>query len=1100
LELWVLTFVPLGIWVWLQQQRIDALSRRIADLELRLLSQRETAQAPVDTTASAPAPVEFDPEEALVLTEVVPDDVLVLDTPLPEPSNDTDEAVAPVSEAQKPQMHSPLLLDESAASPPAAAEPPRTEPEPASARPADQKPFLLDRWLAENGLEALGVFAIGLAFLAPALANAPLWSWPALTGYVGAVGAAGFALAMVQRWSWLSLAALAGVYVWFVAAIATDDLRRALALLSFASLGGVGVAFRAPSVDEAKTYLPWSRVRQLGPSVAISVSSALLIWAWLAMSPAGAVVSPALISIFHVVLAAYAVRERLAAPATLAIAISALVLGFMAFLRGRFPAPVDWSFYPAILSSTLIVIASALAARPHRTARVLVAAAGSMGAALATALAAASRPDWDSPAAWAPLFIGAAALFAAAWRQESVAQDRRKDTAVDLWGGCAAALMLLGIESVTAEAWRGPGQAGVALLFGVGLAWRGWRVLGWAALAAAALAVAHSLSPAVVGATLGGAAPLWFGLLVLALTCAVLFAASTIVRRNTELRHVPEGLSAASVMAALVAVFVLLRWIAAGGAGIALHDFTEISLRALVLMAAGLALLPRIHENPGPIGAWRGHVLIGLGLVYALLAPGLGINPWWGGPGRAVVNGLPLLNANALAFLAPAALAFVASGRLYGRQILLARLYAAAGTLLALIWAIMEIRHGFHGAAMAAPVVGLFESACYALLALASGLGVAFAAGIRTAKNLHRPFTQDLTRVRRGAAWTALGLSLGILLIARHPIWGAQDSFVSNAFSTLLAVIAQFAAAALAAMLGRALSVTKAPDATRFAAAAAASLLLWSAGHGAIRWLHHRGYMDDGAPLLALEGLLHAVWPLALVVGIAGLTRAAPGRDTVRAYLSDLQALWATAIWPALAFAGLGFWLLFNPWWGVWPAQITDLGAAIAGLGLFALAAVLSNVAPDVPQARWLNLLVPAATIACAAHLFVLATVIVRWLYHGAGASGAAVGDLELWAYSAVWALFATAALALGAVKNEPVLRWIGVAVFAATFLKVAFVDTAELSVVWRAAVFVALVAAAGAAIWLARRNRTPPGPGDLVTVKPSARRERRRVRRRTSQ
>jgi hypothetical protein len=794
------------------------------------------------------------------------------------------------------------------------------------------------------------------------------------------------------------------------------------------------------------------------------------------------------------------VRERLAAPAALAIAISALVLGFMAFLRGRFPAPVDWSFYPAILSSALIVIASAMAARPHRTARVLVSAAGAMGASLATALAAASRPEWHSPAAWAPLFIGAAALFAAAWRQESLAQDRHKDGAVDFWAGCAAVLMLLGIESVAAEAWRTAGHAGAALLFGVGLAWRAWRVLGWAALAAAALSVAHSLSPALVGATLSGAAPLWFGVLVLALTGAVLFAASTLVRRNSESKHVPEGLSAASVIVGLVAVFLLLRWIAAGGAGIALHDFTEVSLRTLVLMAAGLALLPRIHETPGPIGAWRGHVLLGLGLAYALLAPGLGINPWWGGPGRAVVNGLPLLNALALAFLAPAALAFVAAGGLYGRQLLFARVYAAAGTLLVLVWAVMEIRHGFHSTAMAAPVVGLFESACYALLALASGLGVAFAAAIRTAKNPHRPFTQDLARVRRGAAWAALGVSLGILLIARHPIWGGQDSLVSNAFSTLLAVIAQFAAAALAAMLGRVLSVTKNPDATRFAAATGASLLLWSAGHCSIRWLHHRGYMDDGAPLLALEGLLHAVWPLALVVGIAGLTRVAPGRDTVRAYLSDLQALWATAIWPALAFAGVGLWFLFNPWWGVWPAQINDLGAAIAGFGLFSLAATLSNVAPDVPQARWLNLLAPAATIACAAHLFVLATIAVRWLYHGEGASGAVVSEVELWVYSAVWALFAAVTLGLGAVRNDRVLRWVSAAAFAATSLKVALLDTAELSVVWRASVFVGLAAAAGAAIWLARRNRTPPGPGDLVTVKPSARRERRRVRRRTSQ
>jgi uncharacterized membrane protein len=724
----------------------------------------------------------------------------------------------------------------------------------------------------------------------------------------------------------------------------------------------------------------------------------------------------------------------------------------------------------------------------------VVAAAGAIGAALLVALSATSRGEgWHSPTAWIPLFSGAALLLIAGWRHESDAASRKSDRALDFWGGSAAVLVLLGVESALGSEARAAGHAAAALLFAIGLAWRGWRIFGWAALSAAAL------SPTLIGTTLAGQTPLWLGLLILFGAAALLFSASTVIRRSKENIGAAEALSAAAIIAALVGAFVALRWITAGGAGVTLDAFTETSLRVLALMAAGLTLLPRIHEAPGPIGAWRGHVLLGLGLAYALLIPGLAINPWWGAPGRAVVNGLPLLNSLALAFLAPAALAFVAANRLYTRQLAFARVYAAAGAALALLWIVLEIRHAFHNPAMAEPLVGLFESSCYALAILAYALAVAIVARMRAAKNPHRPFTQDLMHVIRGSAWAAMGFAVLIMLLVRHPIWGAQDSTTSNAFSTMLAVMAQYGALLLALMLGRALSVSKEAEPTRFAAASAAVLFAWSSGHCVIRWLHHRGYMDDGAAPLGLEGLFHAVWPLALVVGAAQLTRLVPGRDTVRAYLYDLQSIWATAIWPALAFAGLGLLVLFNPWWGIAPANVDgSLGIATA-LALILFAAALSYVSPDVPHVRQMKWLVPTATALCAAHLFVAATLIVRWVYHGADMSGSSAGGLELWIYSAVWALFGAAALGLGTVRNDPVLRWIGLAVFFVTIVKVAFIDTARLDDLIQAASALSLGVIAAVTTWLVRRNRPPPGPGDLVTVTPSARRERRRVRRRTS-
>ncbi|ANP46549.1 hypothetical protein ATE48_11780 [Candidatus Viadribacter manganicus] len=1196
-----MAFLPLGIWVWLQAQRIDALTRRVAELEMQLFSARHITK-PAEAPSPAPAPQ----QEELLLTEVVPTDVLILDTPIPDASNDLEETLAAPPPAppaaDRPRMHSPLLLTEV------------TPPAPTQSEPAAPK-RRLDQWLAESGLawasgiilamaaiwgvseatksawftppvrlslalvlgaimlsasqwtrrdginrppghplisallagaaivvlyattwaahgiyhfvdwptavafltlstlaliglsflhgQALGVLAIALALLAPALASANLWPSWALTIYVALVSGGGFSLAILRRWSWVALVTIGGLYFWFFAAIATDDVRRALALISLASLGGLLTAFRAAAADEAKANLTWSAVRDVGPSIAVSVSSALLIWAWLvvAPTPAGALAGPALISIFHVALASYGVRERKIAPAGLVIAIGAVVIGFMAYLRARFfYGDLGLGFYPTVLVAAFSIFLCALYANPHRTGRALIAAAGAAGVALLTVIVATSRTDWHSPAAWAPLFAGAVLTYVAAWYAERTAQDRKTNTGVTWWAGASAALVLLGVESAFGPEFRTLGHAAAALFFSIGFVWRGWRVAGWATLSAGALSIAQALSPALIGPTLDGTFPIWGGLLIFATVAVFLFSASTIIRRGATNISIAEGLSAASVIVVLAGVFVALSWIAEGKIGVALDDFTEASLRVLALMAAGLTLLPRVHETPGLIGAWRGHVLLALGITYALVVAGLGLNPWWGGPGHGVINGAPTFNTLAVAFAAPAALAFAAANRLYIRQRTFGRIYAVAGGVLALIWLIMEVRHAFHDAEMASPETGLFESACYAIAFLAFALMVAVVARMRARRTLIRPFTEDLMHSMRSVSWAAIGASAFILLAAQHPIWGAQDSDASNAFSTMLAVLAQAVAGLLALALGRALSVSEQTDTARFAAACAAVLFTWSFGHCAIGWLHHRGYMDNGDAPYALEGIAHALWPLILVIAAAQLTRMAPGRETTRQYLFDLQAIWSAAIWPALAFAGLGLWVLYNPWWGVLPAQLSTPFGAVIAIAAYLGAATLSYVAPDVPHVRGMKWMVPAATIAYAAHIFVAVTLIVRWLYHRDSIATASAGEFELWAYSGVWAILAAASLIAGTRINDPVLRWIGLALFAVTIVKVLALDTARLSTLVRIGSFLGLGATAAVATWLVRRSRPAPGPGDLVTVTPSARRERRRVRRRTSQ
>jgi len=1207
-----LVLIPLGVWVWLQNQRLNTLARRVSELQTKLAEVESRAQA---AAAAAPPLVLDTPLQA---DETEP---LILDTPLPEASNDDEPELAaqPMPEALPPREEPELLLTEVA--PPLADEPeePAIPFPPAAATPMPRVVKHrggFEQWLAENGLawlggaalaigavslvsfaaqqawftpgvrlacavalaaalllasewtrrislkreqgrplvsallagagvvtlyvsigaahaiygmigagvaaallalcaalliglsflhgQALGVLAVAAGLLAPSMASGETWPELALSLYICAIAAAGFGLAALRRWAWVGAAALAGPYFWFGVALVADDIRRALALASFAALGGVALAFRKPLPEEAPARLGWTRAHAHLPAIAITVSSVVMLFVWLliAARPFGFVGGPAWVSAMFVALAATSVRARVAAPATLAVSIGALVVSFLVYLAGRFQA-FHPDFYPFVLFGAVVVAISAYGARPHRSGRSLVAGAGAIGAAVLTAVAATTRDDWHHFTAWLPLFIGAAGLFAIAWLAERDTTDADNDRPLALWAAAGAALLLLGIESAFPASVRTAAHAGAAALFAAGFAWRGWRALRLTALAAAAFTIAHALSPSLINATLTNTIPLFGALIILAAAAGLLFGASFFAGRREPRALSSEALSGAAIVVVLIGVFLALRWLAAGGAGAGLDAFSEASLRALALIAAGHVMAPRRAQETGFIGAWRGHALMAAGFFYILLLPATSINPWWG-PTPTRVYGPALLDTLALAFAAPAVLAFAAAYRHYTHNRTAARIYAGTGALLTLLWALLAVRRAFHDSAMASAPVGLFEGACYALLLLAAALIVAFFSKRRLAHGPDRPFTHDLALFTRGFAWFAIIGAAWLLLAARHPWWGMQDPEPSNALSTLLAVLAQTAALVLALFLGRLLSRSTQIEPVRFAAAAAAALFAWSFGHTAIRWLHHAGYMDNGAPIVGLEGLLHAVWPLALVLGAAALTARAPHRDPIRPYLYDLQAIWAAAIWPALGFSALGLWLIFNPWWGLAPARAETMTHALGGLGLYLAAATGAFLSMRVPHLRWAKWFERVAVVAVIVHLLVALTLLVRGLYHPAAMANAPVSGVEVWVYSAVWALFGAGVFALGMRQAHTLLRWSGLAILVLTTIYVFVLAFTRLTGLAQIGSMIGLAAVLLAVAWAARTNRLsprPPQPGDLLlTIRPAARRERRHGRRQRSQ
>ncbi len=948
--------------------------------------------------------------------------------------------------------------------------------------------------------QAIGILAVIAALLAPAIAVPGPWPTWALTFFICVMAITGFGLAYLRRWPWVAAMTLLGLYFWFASAIGEDETRRALAMLSTASLGAALIAVRPPLASTPEARFGWDQLRAYGPSAAIAISSVLLLCLWVKAVPlaSGRVAGPALIAAFHVALASWAVRARLANFWALAVAIGAAVFGFAVYLQARFQfGPLGADFYPTILATSFAITLCALTARPHRDGRAIVAGFGAFGAALLTVLAATSRADWHALVAWAPLFTGTALLFAAAWRTEQDAQNARADTATDLWAAGGVALILLGIESAVPAAARSAAHAGAALMLAVGYSWRGWRILRPVTLTAAAIAVAHTLSPSLAGAALSGDIPIWGALVIIGAASALLFAAAYFLAEDEEQSQWSEALTSAAVIAIIVAAFLLLRWIAAGGAGAGLDQLSETALRAVALMAAGHVLLRRAGQTLGVISRWRGHAFMAAGYLYALLLAGLVLNPWWGA-GQPVI-GPPLLDTITLAFAAPAALAFTASYRLYDRDRLMARIYAGAGALMAFLWATLQIRRAFHGADMYFGTVGLLEGACYGLLFLAAALAVAAVARWRAAKNSEGPLALDLSRSMRIAAWVGVVAGGMILLLTNHPIWGLHDVEATNALETGLATLTQALAMVIALFLGRMLSISRELIPARFAAASTAALFAWSFGHAAIRWIAQQDDMDNALPMVGLEGFAHTLWPLALAIGAAEIAARAPGRDSVRAYLNDLQAIWATAIWPALLYAAFGLWLYFNPWWGAEAPAITGLLILAITLVTFVAAAALSLAAMRVPHARWADRFERVAIIAALGHVLVGATILVRWLFHGEAMASAPAIDTEMWSYSATWAILGAAIFGLGMQRSDALLRWSGLAVLLATTVFVFYLTLTRLTGIAQFGSMLGLAVVLMGVAWLARTYRPKSDPGDLLTIKPSARRERRRGRRQRS-
>ncbi|HWA64052.1 MAG TPA: DUF2339 domain-containing protein, partial [Caulobacteraceae bacterium] len=381
---------------------------------------------------------------------------------------------------------------------------------------------------------------------------------------------------------------------------------------------------------------------------------------------------------------------------------------------------------------------------------------------------------------------------------------------------------------------------------------------------------------------------------------------------------------------------------------------------------------------------------------------------------------------------------------------------ATAALASALTGAFLVLHSLLAGPAAAPGGRPLLEAALRTDLLLAVGLMLAFRA-VETHGRIGR---------WRLIVVVALGAVQGLLVqgLILNPWWGFGEAPAGPPLFDTLALDYLAPALLLAVIAVRTLPVT-AVGARLAAVAAFGSGLIWAMLE--IRRLAHGPDLRSGI-VERPEGAGFGVVLLLAALGLAWLKRRRDARASAAGYLAAIAQPFA---WVALGLATLALCLHASPWWGPiadpldGPGEAAAIFATIAlGAGAtFALAASARRDGwPASPQ---------AATGAGVADLFVLTTLLVRWLFHGeAMRAPVRAAGAETWTFSATWALFGLAVLVAGGVRRDVTLRWCGLVVLIGTVLKVLLFDMSRLDGAVRAGSFLAVGALLVAGAILARR------------------------------
>ncbi|RYF95069.1 MAG: DUF2339 domain-containing protein [Caulobacteraceae bacterium] len=712
--------------------------------------------------------------------------------------------------------------------------------------------------LSRDRREPLALMALLGALIAPLITEPNNWNDVALLLHTVGITAAGLIVAHRRRWQAAALAASAGGLILHLATTADGEPWRQLL---------------TPLLLVALT-IGWRSRRGEGPGRLISavLPVATLLATLSLLIPFGAIRDAAVVAgataagLALIGLVALSARRGWASGWLLAAPTGLLVAGLALDIAFAHGAVVATARVGALLAIAGLTAASLAVFRAPTSGP--APAPGAVGAFLLAQLAGFGLP---SLAGAGMVLLGALiALAAAAILGRRPVSDRHHDA----WTLSAAAGLLMAVF-IAAPDWSHPAAfAGMALVFALAQRRLGWLALSIAAMAAVGLATSAALAPDFIRTalqSLGGTRQA---------VAACLGAAGLAALAAWRLRPAPplgaarQVLATAGVGLGLIGAFLALRFAAIGDSP-AIGLLLESSLRTLLLAMAGASALLMLRDVKGLIARLGPHVLLGMALANAVAGQLLWLNPWWGAE-RQVVEAAPVINILLLAYLAPAAVLGVASTRLYRRpELLPARVYGAAAALLAFVWAMLELRHHFHGPSLWRGATSFAELACLGALAPLTPLVLRrFAPAAAQA---------DAERTARRIAQVALPLTLLVVGVLTAPWWGPVGAPLGAPW---IAGPALLAIAALAALNARALT-GQARETALVVAAAFAMVLLTLA----TRWGFHPADLEAPVGSRLETWTFSALWAL---FGAGLLTLGSSRRERSLRWMA-LGILFATA-------------------------------------------------------------------------------------------------------------------------------------------------------------------------------------------------------------
>ena len=837
--------------------------------------------------------------------------------------------------------------------------------------------------------EDLALLALFGAFLAPWMTGNSAWSPLALEGYLALLGVTGASINALRRWARGGLVTLVGLLIWTLVQLVMGRQLDAAILMTLGLAGPVAAVLWRGRSHPAETVAVGDLFARL-PLIALIAASVGSLGLWTIDSPVTAAdslqpLAAGFVSLLVMAGATLAARRRVPALA-FAAPVGGAVLGLLTHLLfHKTPAAASlWPVFGLILLIAASGLAAALRAEPKARTSLLA-----ISAVAAAVVATAARPFFDhgsgtlgSVLAGLTAVLLAAGTIVIARRVEDV----RRDAGLGLWVAAAAELLFLTIHATTPIHLEPAALAlGALALAAIGgrLAWRG---LAATAVAGGLVALAMMLRPSFVADATSGQLSLPLLAAVTAVAAAALLAGARVVRgRLADHRAESEALSTAALLILLSGLFLILHTLLAklGPPAVARDVLLEAGLRTALILAAGLLLAMRGRVDDGPIARWRLIGVTTVGALHGLLTAGLVLNPWWGLGHLA--GGLPVLNDLILVFLAPALLLAATAHRRADAKDAWTRGWMAAAAVFALLWVVMTVRHGFHGAGMHHAPIGRAEGLSYALI----GLLTARAFQI---DRLNADPTAWLRAAAPAVGWIAVAVASLVFGWLAHPWWGPFGGALTSP-SHLVLVLALYVAGA-----GAAFSLRRGGPALARTALFVAVGLALALVAVVVRWAFHG--LDLGAPPIGrAEACTHAL--VGLLTALAF--------QTVR--LDATRTAWLRAAapgvgWTALGGAVLVFGWLAHPWWGPFVNPMTSPPHLALLLALYAAGA---GAAFSLRQGG--DALARAALCVAVGLGLALVALLVRTAFHGLDIGAAPVGRAEACAHAVVVLLTARAFL-----------------------------------------------------------------------------------------